>query len=76
MYVFCFHTFFVLLYQFLRNRTQEQYYFFSIHTRRKRSTRKRMKKSHEYQGIDPEYVTGQLLLRQFRRLIYAPSRKS
>ena len=33
--------------------------------------------------MDPEYVTGQiisrilaLLLRQFRRLIYAPSRKS
>ena len=41
------------------------------------------KRSQEYQSMDPEYVTGQinsrileLLLRQFCRLIFAPSRKS
>ena len=40
------------------------------------------KRSHEYQSMDPEYVTGQinscileLLLRQFC-LIFSPSRKS
>ena len=41
------------------------------------------KRSHEYQSMDPEYVTGQinscileLLLRQFCCLIFAPSQKS
>ena len=41
------------------------------------------KRSHEYQSMDPEYVTGQinscileLLLRQFCCLTFAPSRKS
>ena len=41
------------------------------------------KSSQKYQSMDPEYVTGQinspileLLLRQFCRTIYAPSRKS
>ena len=41
------------------------------------------KRSHEYQSMDPEYVTGQinsrileLLLRQFCCLIFEPSRKS
>ena len=41
------------------------------------------KRSQEYQSMDPEYVTGQinsrileLLLRQFCRLIFAPSQKS
>ena len=41
------------------------------------------KRSQEYQSMDPEYVTGQinsrileLLLRQFCRLIFAPSQQS
>ena len=42
-----------------------------------------VKRSQEYESMDPEYVTGQinsrileLLLRRFCRLIFAPSRKS
>ena len=42
-----------------------------------------MKKTQDYQSMDPEYVTGQiiswileLLLRQFCHMIFAPSWKS
>ena len=83
MSVFSFHTFFVLLYQFLRNEIQKHVNPSLFIQLAKVQQQSKLKRSQEHQSMDPEYVAEQidsrileLLLKRFCRLIFAPSRKS